>query len=257
MISIQHYTKTFGKNTPNEVKALDDVSLEIKPSEFLLLIGSNGSGKSTLLNAIAGSYQGESGKIIIDGHDVSLWPEHKRAGLIGRVFQNPFLGTAPSMTIAENLQLASLRGKTKTLAIGLNKQRLSELKERIQEFGMGLENRMDTPIGLLSGGQRQALTLLMATLIKPKVLLLDEHTAALDPRSAEQVLYMTEKIVAIFGLTAIMVTHSMEQAVGFGTRLVMMNQGKIIWDVAGDKKYELTADDLVRKFRNMQIQITV
>ncbi len=257
MISIKHFTKTFGKNTPNEVKALDNISLNVKKSEFVLLIGSNGSGKSTLLNALAGSFIGDSGQIRIDDTDVSLWPEHKRAKYIGRVFQNPFLGTAPSMTIAENLQLAFLRGQPKKLRIGLNRTRLNELKERIQEFGMGLENRLDTPIGLLSGGQRQALTLLMATLKRPKILLLDEHTAALDPRSAEQVLYITEKIVAIYGLTAIMVTHSMEQAVGFGTRLVMMNQGKAFFDVAGDKKYELSADDLVHKFRNMQIHISV
>jgi len=257
MISIQNLSKTFGRNTANEVKALDQVDFNVQKSEFVLLIGSNGSGKSTLLNALAGNFIPDNGKILIDETDVTAWPEYKRAKYIGRVFQNPFLGTAPSMTIAENLQLAYLRGQSKHLKIGLTKQRINELKEKIQEFGMGLESRMDTPIGLLSGGQRQALTLLMATLKKPKILLLDEHTAALDPRSAEQVLYMTEKIVSIYGLTAIMVTHSMEQAVGFGSRLVMMNQGKVFWDVSGDRKYELTADDLVHKFRNLNIQISV
>ncbi|ACF14565.1 ABC transporter-related protein [Chloroherpeton thalassium ATCC 35110] len=257
MISISKFSKTFGRGTPNEVAALNSVDIDIKTAEFVSLIGSNGSGKSTLLNAIAGSFLGDAGKIIIDNVDVTSWQEYKRAKFLGRVFQNPYLGTASSMTIAENLQLAYLRGQPKQFRIGLTQHQRKHLQERIAEFGMGLENRMDTPIGLLSGGQRQALTLLMATLHRPKILLLDEHTAALDPASAEQVLYMTEKIIAIYGLTALMVTHSMEQAVGFGNRLIMMNQGKVAWDVSNDEKYCLTADDLVTKFRDMHVQISL
>jgi len=257
MISIRNFSKTFGRGTPNEVIALNSVDIDIKKGEFVLLIGSNGSGKSTLLNAIAGSFFGDAGNIYIDDTDVTSWPEYQRAKFLGRVFQNPYLGTAPSMSIAENLQLAYLRGQPKQLRIGLTKNQRKILQERIAEFGMGLENRMDTPIGLLSGGQRQALTLLMATLHRPKILLLDEHTAALDPASAEQVLYMTEKIIAIYELTALMVTHSMEQAVGFGNRLIMMNQGKPAWDVSEDEKYCLTADDLVCKFRDLHVQISL
>lgn len=258
MICLENFSKTFGPGTPNEIVALKNISIEIEKGEFVLLIGPNGSGKSTLLNAIAGTTHGDSvthGRILIDREDVTDWPDYQRAKLMGRVFQNPFLGTAPSMTIAENLQLACLRGKPKTLRIGLSGLQASRLKKRLADFGMGLENRLDTPIGLLSGGQRQALTLLMATLERPKVLLLDEHTAALDPRSAEQVLTMTEKIIFREELTALMVTHSMDQAVSFGTRLIMLNEGRIVMDINRNQKSGLTTDDLIRKFRNLHVDI--
>ncbi|NTW49178.1 MAG: ATP-binding cassette domain-containing protein [Chlorobiales bacterium] len=260
MIRVENFSKTFGAGTPNEIVALKNISLEIAKGQFVLLIGTNGSGKSTLLNAIAGAAAGDNGthgRILIDQEDVTDWPDYQRAKLIGRVFQSPFLGTAPTMTIAENLQLACLRGKPKTLRIGLTRSQISELKKRLTDFGMGLENRLDTPIGLLSGGQRQALTLLMATFVRPKVLLLDEHTAALDPRSAEQVMAMTEKIILQEGLTALMVTHSMAQALSFGTRLIMLNEGQVVFDIDEKKKRSLTTDDLLKKFRDMHIHIVV
>jgi len=252
MITIDNLSITFGRGTPNQVRALDDLSLAIAAHEFVIVIGTNGSGKSTLMNAIAGSIVPESGRIHIDGHDLTRTPSHRRARYIGRVFQNPFSGTAPTMTIAENLRLAALRGEPKRFSIGLSAAETKRLHERCAELGMGLENRLDTPIGLLSGGERQALTLLMATLREPRILLLDEHTAALDPRSAEQVLALTERMVARHALTTLMVTHDMEEAVRFGSRLVMMHAGRVAMDVSGDTKRDLTPPMLFDRFRAMK-----
>ncbi|MDH3252831.1 MAG: ATP-binding cassette domain-containing protein [Ignavibacteria bacterium] len=248
MITIDSISKSFGEGTPNEVRALDSVSLTITAHEFVIVIGTNGSGKSTLLNAIAGSVPLHEGRILIDDVDVSRLANHERARFIGRVFQNPFSGTAPTMTIAENLRLAALRGARKGLSVGLNNRSIRDLQERCSELGMGLEHRMETPIGLLSGGQRQALTLLMATLREPKILLLDEHTAALDPKSAEQVLQLTETLVMKHRLTTLMVTHDMQEAVRVGTRLVMMDRGAVIVDKSGADKQAITEEQLVSSF---------
>lgn len=253
MIAVEKFSKAFGKGTPNEVQALKSVSLKVEESEFVVIIGTNGSGKSTLLNAIAGSFFGDAGRITIARTDVTKLRDFERAPYIGRVFQNPFSGTSPTMTVEENLQLAFLRGESKSLRIGLNAATRTAMRGRVAELGMGLENRMETPIGLLSGGQRQALTLLMATFKAPKVLLLDEHTAALDPKSAEQVLRITEEIVVRYKLTALMVTHAMAQAVRCGSRLIMMNEGQPVLDVANAEKWQLTEQDLIRKFLDLHI----
>ncbi len=248
MIAIDAVSKLFGKGTSSEVRALDAVSLSIAAHEFVIVIGTNGSGKSTLLNAIAGSFPPDTGRILIDDLDVTRLPNHERARFIGRVFQNPFSGTAPHMTIAENLRLAALRGTRKGLTVGLNRSSRRELQDRCAELGMGLEHRMETPIGLLSGGQRQALTLLMATLREPRILLLDEHTAALDPKSAEQVLRLTETLVMKHRLTTLMVTHDMQEAVRFGSRLLMMHQGMVVSDRSGAEKCSVTEQELISSF---------
>jgi putative ABC transport system ATP-binding protein len=252
MIELDSITTTFGRGTLNEVRALDRLSLRVPEGEALAIIGSNGSGKSTLLNAIAGNYPIDSGSIVIDGTDVTRMGPHRRAAYIGRVFQNPFSGTAPNMTIAENLRLAALRGLPKRLKVGLDGQEIARLRARAAELGLGLEDRLETPIGLLSGGQRQALTLLMATLRQPRVLLLDEHTSALDPKSAEQIVALTVRIVAEDRLTALMVTHDMEEAVGFGDRLIMMHAGRIAMDISGSGKSELTPAHLLEKFTEVR-----
>ncbi|MBC8042343.1 MAG: ATP-binding cassette domain-containing protein [Rhizobacter sp.] len=257
MIRIENFTKTFNRGTANEVVALKDVSLQIAPGEFTVVIGTNGSGKSTLLNAIAGTFFGDGGKIFIGTDDITAMPDFLRAKFIGRVFQNPFSGTAPTMTIAENLQLASLRGQPKGFRIGLGNMQRKALQKKVAELGMGLEDRLNAPIGLLSGGQRQALTLLMATLREPKILLLDEHTAALDPKSAEQVLRLTEELVVNYKLTALMVTHSMEQAVRSGSRLVMMHDGQPVFDAKDADKWQLTSQDLMRKFLDLGVATAV
>ncbi len=254
MIGIQHCWKTFGAGTPVEVRALHDLSLTIAAQEFIVVIGTNGSGKSTLLNTIAGTVLPDAGRVTIQGIDVTSMENHRRAGFIGRVFQNPFSGTAPSMTIAENLRLAQLRGATKGLRIGLSQDRLEMFRERSAELGMGLENRLETPIGLLSGGQRQALTLLMATLREPAILLLDEHTAALDPRSAEQVMMLTNRIIERHRLTALMVTHDMVEAARFGSRLIMMHMGEIVLDITGDRKREASPQLLLQHFTALREQ---
>jgi putative ABC transport system ATP-binding protein len=248
MITIEHCTTTFGAGTPNAVRALDDVSLSIAADEFVVVVGTNGSGKSTLLNAIAGSVIPQSGRIAIDGIDATRMEAHRRARFIGRVFQNPFSGTAPTMTVAENLRLASLRGMPKKLRVGLNRSGMESIRERARELGMGLEDRLETPMGLLSGGQRQALTLLMATLREPRILLLDEHTAALDPKSAEQVIELTNAMIARGRLTALMVTHDMAEAVGYGSRLILMHSGRVGADYAGEAKQRLTAQALLEEF---------
>ncbi|HUK33801.1 MAG TPA: ATP-binding cassette domain-containing protein, partial [Vicinamibacterales bacterium] len=225
MLQLHELQKTFFGGTPNEVRALRGVSLQIEEGSFVIVIGMNGSGKSTLLNAVAGSFIVDRGAIRIADTDVTRWPEHRRAAMIGRVFQNPFSGTAPTMTVAENLALASRRGLSRGIGRLIPARRQNELRDRVATLNMRLETRMHNPIGMLSGGQRQALTLLMATWRRPDLLLLDEHTAALDPKSADQIVRLTEQIVSQHRLTTLMVTHSMQQAATLGDRIVMMNHG--------------------------------
>jgi putative tryptophan/tyrosine transport system ATP-binding protein len=248
VLEIRQVHKVFHRGTPNEVRALQGVDLAMKGESFVVVIGTNGSGKTTLLNAVAGTIIVDSGSIFLDGNDITRWPEHRRAKLIGRVFQNPFSGTAPHMTIAENLALAIRRGHGRGLGWALSKGSLSAFRDRVRQLNMGLENRLDGPIGTLSGGQRQALTLLMATCLKPQLLLLDEHTAALDPKSAEQVIELTAQIVQREKLNTLMVTHSMRHAVNLGNRLIMMNHGEIIQDFQGAEKRRLRVDDLMIRF---------
>ena len=248
MLQLDDVRKTFFVGTPNEVRALRGVSLRIEEGSFVIVIGMNGSGKSTLLNAVAGAFFVDRGTVNISGTDVTRWPEHRRAAMIGRVFQNPFSGTAPTMTVAENLALAARRGLSRGLSALLPVRIEKELRDRVASLNMQLETRMHQPIGTLSGGQRQALTLLMATWRRPDVLLLDEHTAALDPKSADQIVRLTEQIVSQHRLTTLMVTHSMQQAATLGDRIVMMNQGSVLADYAGTQRRHVRAEDLVRRF---------
>lgn len=252
MLQITRISKTFHAGTPNQVRALSDVSLTLPAGSFLIVLGANGSGKSTLLNAIAGTFLVDSGNITLAGHNITRWPEHRRARLIGRVFQDPFRGTAPSMSIAENLVLASRRGRPRSLRIAVNSRSVSELRDRIRPLNMGLEDRLHNPIGTLSGGQRQALTLLMASWLKPELLLLDEHTAALDPKTADQVIRLTHDIIERDKLTTLMVTHSMQQAVNLGNRIVMMHRGRILHDLEGSQRARLRPDDLLRRFEDVR-----
>ncbi len=252
MLEIKGICKTFHAGTANEVRSLQSVNLQIEPGSFVVVIGTNGSGKSTLLNAVAGTFLVDEGSINIGGEAVTGWAEHRRAQHIGRVFQNPFSGTAPTLSVAENLALASRRGQTRGLGFALAGANRDRMVAAIQGLGMGLETRLDNAIGSLSGGQRQALTLLMATWLKPKLLLLDEHTAALDPRSADQVVRITDRIIARDSLTAMMVTHSMQQAVTYGDRLVMMHRGRIIHDVSGAEKRRLRVEDLLARFEEVR-----
>lgn len=252
MLKADSIRKTFHPGTPNEVKALQGVSFDLEQGSFLIIIGTNGSGKTTMLNAVAGSFFVDGGKITLAGHDITGWPEHRRARHIGRVFQNPFSGTAPNMTIAENLALAALRGLRRGLAWAVPRRLRSELRDRVQALGMGLEDRLDNEIGTLSGGQRQALTLLMASWLKPDLLLLDEHTAALDPKSADQVIRLTKEIVTRDRLTTLMVTHSMQQAVNLGDRLIMMNRGTILHDFRGTEKARVRPDELLARFEDVR-----
>jgi putative ABC transport system ATP-binding protein len=248
MLELNELVKTFHPGTPNEVRALRKVSLKLERGSFLIIIGTNGSGKSTLLNAVAGTFVVDSGDISLAGRNITYWPEHKRARLIGRVFQNPFSGTAPNMSIAENLAMAARRGKPRGLGWALNHKLKNQLRERIRTLNMGLEDRIDNAIGSLSGGQRQALTLLMATWLKPELLLLDEHTAALDPKSAEQVIRLTHDIIKSDSLTTLMVTHSMQQAVNLGDRIVMMHRGQVLHDLQGAERARVRPEDLLRRF---------
>jgi putative ABC transport system ATP-binding protein len=252
MLELHNVAKRFTAEADRPVLALDHLSLHAQQGSFVAVIGTNGSGKSTLQGAIAGSIAVDSGSIRIAGVDVTHWPEHRRAGMIGRVFQNPFSGTAPSLTVAENLVLAARRGQPRRLGWALSRRVREQMRDRVAGLGMGLENRLDTAIGLLSGGQRQALTLLMATLVRPKLLLLDEHTAALDPKSADQVVRLTRQIVERERLTVFMVTHSMHQAATVGDRLLMMHQGRIILDCEGAAKRRLRADELLRRFEDLR-----
>ena len=252
MLKLQGLRKTFNPGTVNEVRALQGVDLTIAEGSFVVVLGMNGSGKSTLLNAVAGSFFVDQGRIELDGVDVTHWPEHRRAKLIGRVFQNPFSGTAPNMTIAENFALATHRGKPRGLGWALSRKLMEPLRERIASLKMGLENRLDNAIGSLSGGQRQALTLLMASWLKPSLLLLDEHTAALDPKSAEQVLALTSEVIQRDRLTTLMVTHSMQQAVNLGDRIIMMNKGQVFHDFQGAEKHRFRPEDLVDRFEEIR-----
>lgn len=248
MLEIKDIYKTFNSGTINEKRALQGVNLHLKPGDFVTVIGGNGAGKSTLMNSVSGAYQVDEGKIYIDGKDVTHLPEHKRAQYIGRVFQDPMMGTAATMQIEENMALAARRGKVRTLLTGITKAERAEYKEMLKILDLGLEDRMTAKVGLLSGGQRQALTLLMATLKKPKLLLLDEHTAALDPKTAAKVLDVTEKIVLKNNLTTLMITHNMRDAIAYGNRLIMMYDGKVVVDVSGEEKKNLTVEQLLNLF---------
>lgn len=252
MIRLRGVDKTFHAGTVNEVHALRGVSLDISEGAFVVVLGGNGSGKSTLLNAIAGCFPLDDGTIQLDDTDLTGWPEHRRARFVGRVFQNPFTGTAATMSIAENFALAMRRGRPRGLGWALPRGLRGELADRVHDLRMGLEDRLDTAIGTLSGGQRQALTLLMATWLRPRLLLLDEHTAALDPKSADQVIRLTEQIVARDQLTTLMVTHSMQQAVNLGDRIVMMHRGSVLHDVIGPDKRRLRVDDLLARFEDIR-----
>ena len=248
MLKIENVHKTFNAGTVNEKKALVGLNLHLNPGEFVTVIGGNGAGKSTMLNAVAGVWGIDSGKILIDNVDVTNLPEYKRAQYIGRVFQDPMMGTAATMQIEENLALAARRGKNRTLRIGITRAEREEYKEQLKILDLGLEDRMTAKVGLLSGGQRQALTLLMATLQKPKLLLLDEHTAALDPKTAAKVLEATEKIVKKDNLTTMMITHNMRDAIAYGDRLIMMYNGHVAVDVSGEQKKNLTVEQLLNLF---------
>lgn len=248
MIEINNLSKKFNPGTSNEVFALNNINCFVEKGSFVVLLGTNGSGKSTLLNAVAGNFLPDSGSILLDGVDITNFPEHKRAKYIGRVFQNPFSGTAPDMSIAENITLAVKRGCSRGFGWALPVSSLEEFKKRIKSLNMGLEDRLESPIGKLSGGQRQALTLLMATWRKPKLLLLDEHTAALDPKTANKVIQLTEEVINKDNLTTMMVTHSMQQAVNMGDRILMLHNGQIVYDIKGEYKKRIKINDLLALF---------
>ena len=248
MLKITNLHKTFNAGTVNAKKALNGLSLELADGDFVTVIGGNGAGKSTLLNAISGVWKPDFGTVEIDGIDVTNMPEHKRAAYLGRVFQDPMKGTAPDMEIAENLAIAARRGKRRGLSWGVRRSEREEYKALLAQLDLGLENRLSSKVGLLSGGQRQAVTLLMATLKKPKVLLLDEHTAALDPKTAAKVLEITDKIVNENKLTTLMITHNMRDAIDHGNRLIMLHEGRVIIDVSGEEKKSLTVEDLLEMF---------
>jgi len=248
MLKIENVCKTFNAGTVNEKAALQGLNLHLKEGDFVTVIGGNGAGKSTMLNAVTGVFGVDSGKVLIDGVDVTHLPEYKRAKYIGRVFQDPMMGTAATMQIEENLALAARRGKPRMLRIGITRAEREEYKEKLKILDLGLEDRMTAKVGLLSGGQRQALTLLMATLQKPKLLLLDEHTAALDPKTAAKVLDATQKIVEKDHLTTLMITHNMRDAIAYGNRLIMMYNGHIVVDVSGEEKKNLTVEQLLNLF---------
>jgi putative ABC transport system ATP-binding protein len=248
MVLIQELKKIFNRNTIDEKAAINGIGLEVKKGEFITVIGSNGAGKTTLLNLIAGTYLPDEGKIFIDGKEVTLLPEHRRAKYLGRIFQNPLMGTASSMTIEENLSMAELRGRSRGLSWGVTKRQRQRFKGLLETLELGLERRLPDRVSLLSGGQRQCLTLLMATLSLPKLLLLDEHTASLDPKTAEKVIHLTDRIVRENKLTTIMVTHNMLQAINFGDRMIMLHEGKVQFDVEGEEKKRLTVEEVVKRF---------
>ena len=249
MLEIQNVSKTFNAGTVNQKTALNGLNLKLNEGDFVTVIGGNGAGKSTMLNAVAGVWPVDEGKILIDGVDVTRLSEHQRAAYIGRVFQDPMTGTAATMQIEENLALAARRGKRRTLRIGITKAEREQYRELLKTLDLGLEDRLTARVGLLSGGQRQALTLLMATLVTPKLLLLDEHTAALDPGTAEKVLELTKRIVAEGNITCLMVTHNMQQALELGTRTLMMADGRIVLDVSGTDRAGMTVEDLIHRFK--------
>lgn len=252
MLKIENVTKTFNPtgNVEDLKVALNNITLEIEEGEFVTIIGGNGSGKSTFVNIVSGVFEPDKGKIYIDNQDVTKLPEHKRSYFIGKVAQDPYQGTAPNMSILENMSIAKRRNKNKTLRWGFKKQDTELFKEKLATLGLGLETRMTAKIGVLSGGQRQAITLLMATLEKPKVLFLDEHTAALDPKTAKTVLELTDRIVNENKITTVMITHNMKDAITYGNRLLMFNQGKVVFDISGEEKKNLTIEQLLQKFEH-------
>ncbi len=251
MLEIKNLHKTFNKGTINEKIALNGVNLNLNPGDFVTIIGGNGAGKSTTLNAIAGVWPVDEGNIIVDGVDITGLSEHKRAIYLGRVFQDPMVGTAATMSIEENMAIAARRGQRRGFGWGITKKEREDFRERLKELDLGLEERLSSRVGLLSGGQRQAVTLLMAALKQPKLLLLDEHTAALDPKTAAKVLALSDKIIQENNLTAMMVTHNMKDAIAHGNRLIMMHEGKIIYDVSGEEKKKLQVADLLAKFEEV------
>ena len=251
MLELKNICKTFNAGTVNEKVALNGLNLTLEDGDFVTVIGGNGAGKSTMLNAVAGVWPIDMGRILIDGKDITRLPEHKRAQYIGRVFQDPMMGTAATLGIDENLALAARRGKTRTLRSGITHKEREEYREMLKSLDLGLENRMTSKVGLLSGGQRQAITLLMATLKKPKLLLLDEHTAALDPKTAAKVLELSDRIDHENHLTTLMITHNMRDAIRYGNRLVMMYEGRIIYDVRGEEKAALQVSDLLARFEQV------
>ena len=251
MLEIKNIHKTFNKGTINEKAALRGINWTLHDGDFVTIIGGNGAGKSTLLNMLSGVYYVDEGQILIDGEDITNLPEHKRAKYFGRVFQDPTTGTAADMQIEENMALAARRGKPRTLRLGIRKEEREKYRELLATLNLGLENRLTAKVGLLSGGQRQAITLLMATMQHPKLLLLDEHTAALDPKTAAKVLEISEKIISENHLTAMMVTHNMKDAITYGNRLIMMHEGQIIYDVSGEEKKNLKVADLLEKFEEV------
>ena len=254
MLELQNIYKTFNPGTVNAKTALNDLCLTLNDGDFVTVIGGNGAGKSTMLNAIAGVWKPDSGHILIDGHDVTHMPEHKRAKFLGRVFQDPMMGTAASLGIDENLALAARRGKRRGLNWSITKAEKEHYRDLLATLDLGLENRMSAKVGLLSGGQRQAVTLLMASLQEPKLLLLDEHTAALDPKTAAKVLELSDEIVSRHKLTTLMVTHHMKDAIAHGNRLIMMHSGRVILDISGEEKKHLTVEDLLAKFSTVSGQ---
>ncbi len=248
MLEITGLRKVFNRGTVNEKVALNGLNITVNDGDFVTVIGGNGAGKSTMLNAICGVFPVDEGKIVLDGNDITALPEYKRAKFLGRVFQDPMMGTSPNMEIQENLALAYRRGKSRLLRPGITKAEKELYREHLKRLGLGLEDRMTSKVGLLSGGQRQSLTLLMATLNRPDLLLLDEHTAALDPKTAAKVLALTEEITSEEKLTTIMITHNMKDAIHYGNRLVMMHEGRVVYDVSGEEKSALTVEDLLKKF---------
>lgn len=248
MLTLKNVSKTFNPGTVNEKHALNNLNLHLNSGEFVSVIGSNGAGKSTMFNAICGSFVPDSGAIFLDGKNITYMAEHKRASIIGRVFQDPMKGTAPNMTIEENLALAYAKGTRGPLAFALNKKEGRFLRDRLAEFGMGLEDRMKTKVGLLSGGQRQVVTLLMCTIVPPKLLLLDEHTAALDPATAQKVMEITNMLVKRHNLTTMMITHNMGAALTTGTRTIMMDDGNVLFDVSGVERDSITLDELLKMY---------
>ena len=249
MLTIKNLKKTFNPGTINQKIAMDDVNLHLEKGDFVTIIGSNGAGKSTLFNLISGCFLSDEGQILLDGTDITFMKEHKRAKVIGRLFQDPLKGTAPSMTIEENLALCYMRSSNKALSIGVSKKEKTLFKERLAQLDLGLEDRMKTKMGLLSGGQRQAVTLLMSTLVAPKLLLLDEHTAALDPATADKVLRITKEIVEENKITTMMITHNMQSSLDLGNRTIMMDSGKVIFDIKGEARSQMTVPELLELFK--------
>ena len=252
MIRLEQFTKYFHKGSVNEVLALHQIDLQVDEGDFVTIIGSNGAGKSTLLNGLAGTFFPDSGRLLLHAKDITQWPEHKRAALISRVFQDPLMGTCAALTIEQNLALALRRGARRGFALGVAKKDRRLFAEKLHRLGLGLENRLGDRAGLLSGGQRQALTMLMATLVPPQLLLLDEHTAALDPKTARQILGLTDSIIAERRLTTLMVTHNMRQALRMGNRLIMLHRGRLILDIRAAEKKALTQEDLVARFYSIE-----